>query len=161
MREGPALPVHRGVVAEPRFLRRLEALLLTNRDGVIQDAKSGLPRTPMPRTRVNNAPMDVFTYVGWHNHLQGNDQKKSAVAEISNFPIPLEVLYLFVLVVSLLVASVSALILLNALDEGDRLQAWISAGATSWRPPWWPLCASGGCSERFLFAFPFDVLEIE
>ena len=72
--------------------------------------------------------MDIFTYVGWHNHLQGNDQKKSAVAEISNFPIPLEVLYLFVLVVSLLVASVSALILLNALDEGDRLQAWISAG---------------------------------
>ena len=82
----------------------------------------------MPRTRVNNAPMDVFTYVGWHNHLQGNDQKKSAVAEISNFPIPLEVLYLFVLVVSLLVASVSALILLNALGKGDRAQAWISAG---------------------------------
>ncbi len=72
--------------------------------------------------------MDVFIYVGWHNHLQGNDQKKSAVAEISNFPIPLEVLYLFVLVVSLLVASVSALILLNALDEGDRLQAWIYLG---------------------------------
>jgi hypothetical protein len=50
------------------------------------------------------------------------------VAEVSNFPIPLEVLYLFVLVVSLLVASISALILLNALGKGDRAQAWISAG---------------------------------
>ena len=46
--------------------------------------------------------------------------------EVRNFPIPLEVLYLCVLVVSLLVASVSAPILLNALGKGDEAQAWIS-----------------------------------
>jgi hypothetical protein len=71
--------------------------------------------------------MDAFAFVGWHNCLQGKDQK-SAVFEVRNFPIPLEVLYLFVLVVSALVASVSALILLNALGKGDKAQAWISAG---------------------------------
>ena len=50
------------------------------------------------------------------------------MSEVRNFPIPAEVFYVFVLVVSLLVASVSALILLNALGKGDRAQAWISAG---------------------------------
>jgi hypothetical protein len=48
------------------------------------------------------------------------------MAEVRNFPIPVEVLYLFVLVVSLLVASVSVLILLNSLNKGDKAQAWIS-----------------------------------
>jgi hypothetical protein len=50
------------------------------------------------------------------------------VADVRNFPIPQEVFYLFVLVVSLLVASVSVLILLNALGKGDKAQAWISVG---------------------------------
>jgi hypothetical protein len=50
------------------------------------------------------------------------------MAEVRNFPIPVGVLYVFVLIVSLLVASVSALILLNALGKGDKVQAWISVG---------------------------------
>jgi hypothetical protein len=48
--------------------------------------------------------------------------------EARNFPIPVELLYLLVLVVSLLIASGSALILLNALGKGDKAQAWISVG---------------------------------
>ena len=54
--------------------------------------------------------------------------EESAVSEVRNFPIPAEVFYMFVLVVSLLVASVSALILLDALGKGDKAQAWISVG---------------------------------
>ena len=50
------------------------------------------------------------------------------MSEVRNFPIPAEVFYVFVLVVSLLVASVSALILLDALGKGDKAQAWISVG---------------------------------
>ncbi len=48
------------------------------------------------------------------------------MADVRNFPIPVEVFYVFALVVSLLVASVSALILLDALGKGDKAQAWIS-----------------------------------
>jgi hypothetical protein len=73
--------------------------------------------------------MDAFAFVGWHNCSQGKDQKKSAVSsDVRNFPIPQDFLYLFVLVVSVLVASVSALILLNALGNGDKAQAWITVG---------------------------------
>src|SRR4028118_1179180 len=43
-------------------------------------------------------------------------------------PIPPQMLYLSVLIVSLLVVSVSVLILLNALGQGDRAQAWIAVG---------------------------------
>lgn len=50
------------------------------------------------------------------------------MADVRNFPIPQDVLYLFVLVVSLLVASVNMLILLNALGKEDKAQAWISVG---------------------------------
>ena len=50
------------------------------------------------------------------------------MAQVRNFPIPQDVLYLFVLVISLLAASVSVLILLNALGKGDKAQAWISVG---------------------------------
>jgi hypothetical protein len=71
--------------------------------------------------------MDACALVIWHNCFN-KKIKKSVMSEVRNFPIPLEVLYLFVLVVSLLVASVSVLILLNALGKGDKAQAWISAG---------------------------------
>ena len=54
--------------------------------------------------------------------------KGSAVSQVRNFPIPQDFLYLFILVVSMLVASVSALILLNALGKGDKAQAWITVG---------------------------------
>ena len=54
--------------------------------------------------------------------------KESAVSPVRNFPIPQDFLYLFILVVSMLVASVSALILLNALGKGDKAQAWITVG---------------------------------
>ena len=50
------------------------------------------------------------------------------LAEIPDSPIPPQVLYLSVLGVSLLVASISALSLLNASGQGDKAQAWISAG---------------------------------
>ena len=50
------------------------------------------------------------------------------MAQVRNFPIPQDVLFLFVLVISLLAASVSVLILLNALGKGDKAQAWISVG---------------------------------
>ena len=50
------------------------------------------------------------------------------MAQVRNFPIPQDVLYLFILVISLLAASVSVLILLNALGKGDKAQAWISVG---------------------------------
>ena len=50
------------------------------------------------------------------------------MAQVRNFPIPQDVLYLFVLVISLVAASVSVLILLNALGKGDKAQAWISVG---------------------------------
>ncbi len=50
------------------------------------------------------------------------------MADVRNFPIPQEVFYVFVLVVSLLVASFSVLILLNAMGKGDKAQAWISVG---------------------------------
>lgn len=50
------------------------------------------------------------------------------MAQVRNFPIPQDVLYLFVLVISLLAASVSVLILLNAVGKGDKTQAWISVG---------------------------------
>ena len=51
-----------------------------------------------------------------------------ALAEILDSPIPPQVLYLSFLGASLLVASISALSLLNALGQGDKAQAWISAG---------------------------------
>ena len=50
------------------------------------------------------------------------------MSDVRNFPIPQDFLYLFILVVSMLVASVSALILLNALGKGDKAQAWITVG---------------------------------
>ena len=50
------------------------------------------------------------------------------LAEIPDSPIPPQVLYLSVLGVSLLVASISALILLNASSQGDKALAWISVG---------------------------------
>jgi hypothetical protein len=50
------------------------------------------------------------------------------VAELSDSPIPPQVLYLSGLVVSLSVVSLSVLTLLNALGQGDKAQAWISAG---------------------------------
>ncbi len=50
------------------------------------------------------------------------------MVDIPDSPIPPQVLYLSVLGVSLLVASISALILLNASGQGDKAQAWISAG---------------------------------
>ncbi len=50
------------------------------------------------------------------------------MADIPDSPIPPQVLYLSGVGVSLLVASISALSLLNALGQGDKAQAWISAG---------------------------------
>ena len=50
------------------------------------------------------------------------------MAELSDSPIPPQVLYLSGLVVSLSVVSLSVLTLLNALGQGDKAQAWISAG---------------------------------
>ena len=50
------------------------------------------------------------------------------LAEIPDSPIPPQVLYLSVLGVSLLVASISTLMLLNASGQGDKALAWISAG---------------------------------
>jgi hypothetical protein len=50
------------------------------------------------------------------------------VAELSDSPIPPQVLYLSGLVVSLSVVSLSVLTLLNASGQGDKAQAWISAG---------------------------------
>ena len=50
------------------------------------------------------------------------------MADIPDSPIPPQAHYLSVLGVSLLVASISALILLNASGQGDKAQAWISAG---------------------------------
>jgi hypothetical protein len=50
------------------------------------------------------------------------------VAELSDSPIPSQVHYLSGLVVSLSVVSLSVLTLLNALGQGDKAQAWISAG---------------------------------
>jgi hypothetical protein len=50
------------------------------------------------------------------------------MAEMSDSPIPPQVLYLAGLVVSLSVVAVGVLGLLNALGQGDKAQAWISAG---------------------------------
>jgi hypothetical protein len=50
------------------------------------------------------------------------------MAQMSGSPIPPQVLYLAGLVVSLSVVAVGVLGLLNALGEGDKAQAWISAG---------------------------------
>ncbi len=57
--------------------------------------------------------------------------KQKPVSEVSDFPILLAILYLFVLVVWLLIVSVSALILLNAYGKKIEPQAWIFSGRYS------------------------------